>query len=310
MLSDERILITGVTGDVAFPVAKALAAHNEVLGLARFSDPTARARVEAADIRPIVADLGSGDLSMVPDNVTYLLHLAYFRGGAGDFDTAIRVNGEGTGALMAHCRAAKAALVMSSNVIYAPRDDPWHASVETDPIGGMIPYWSPTSPTAKVAQEAVARYCARSLGLRTVITRLNTVYGPDGTYLPTSNMDSVVHGKPVTARWDPHPHAPIHVDDIVGQFEAMLDAASVPALIVNWAGDDQVTIQQWAAYAASYCGRPTLVEVRATPGTTRSNLADITLRRSITGPCSVSFEPAFRQLYEHRYGPVVQEPVR
>lgn len=171
---------------------------------------------------------------------------------------------------------------MSSNVIYAPRDDPWHASLETDPIGGMIPYWSPTSPTAKVAQEAIARYCARSLGLRTVITRLNSVYGPDGTYLPTSNMDAVVHGKPVIARWDPHPHAPIHVDDIVGQLEAMLDAASSPAL----------------------------VEVRATPGTTRSNLADITLRRSITGPCSVAFEPAFRQLYEHRYGPVVQEPVR
>jgi nucleoside-diphosphate-sugar epimerase len=309
MLSDQRILITGVTGNVAFPVAKALAVHNEVLGLARFSDPTARARVEAAGIRPIVADLGSGDLSMVPTDVSYLLHLGYFRGGASDFDTAIRVNGEGTGALMAHCRTAKAALVMSSNVIYAPRDDPWHASVETDPIGGMIPYWSPTSPTAKVAQEAIARYCARSLGLRTVITRLNSVYGPDGTFLPTSNMDAVVDGKPVTARWDPHPHAPIHVDDIVGQLEAMLDAASSPALVVNWAGDDQVTIQQWAAYAASYCRREAVVDVRATPGTTRSNLADITLRRSITGPCSVSFEPAFRQIYEHRHGPVEAEIV-
>jgi nucleoside-diphosphate-sugar epimerase len=302
MLSDEKILITGVTGAVAFPLARALAEHNEVCGLARFSDPAARARVEQAGITPVVADLGSGELDHVPDDATYVLHLAYYRGGSNDFDEAIRVNGEGTGLLLQHCRRAKAALVMSSNVVYAPRDDPWHPSAEHDAIGGMIPYWSPTSPTAKIAQESIARYCARALDLRVVITRLNTAYGPDGTYLPTSNMDAVVNGRPVTARWDPHPHAPIHLDDIVGQLEAMLDAASTPALIVNWAGDDQVTIQQWAEHAAGYCGRPAVVEVRPTAGTSRSNLADTARRRSITGPCAVAFEPAFRAIYEQRYG--------
>ena len=302
MLSDEKILITGVSGDVAFPVAKALAADNEVWGLARFSDSAVRARVEQAGIHTITADLGANDLDFVPDDVTYVLHLAYFRGGTNDFDEAIRVNGEGTGRLLERCRRAKAALVMSSNVIYAPHDDPWHASAEHEPIGGMIPFWSPTSPTAKIAQESIARYCARSLELPLVIARLNTVYGPDGTYLPTSNMAAVVDGRPVSARWDPHPHAPIHVDDIVGQLEAMLDAASVPALIVNWAGDEQVTIQQWAEYAATYCGRAAHVEVNATPGTTRNNLADVTRRRSITGPCSVVFEPAFRKIYEQRHG--------
>jgi nucleoside-diphosphate-sugar epimerase len=305
MLSGQKILITGVTGDVAFPVAKALAANNEVWGLARFSDPAQRLRVEQAGIHPVAADLGAGDLTGVPDDATYLVHLAYFRGGANDFDEAIRVNGEGTGMLLAHCRKAKAALVMSSNVVYAPNDDPWHASVETDPIGGMIPYWSPTSPTAKIAQESIARYCARALDLPVVIARLNSVYGPDGTYQSTSNMDAVVEGRTVAARWDPHPHAPIHVDDITGQLEAMLDAASTPALIVNWAGDEIVTIQQWSQYAASYCGREANIEVRVTPGTTRSNLADTTKRQSITGPCTVTFEPAFRNIYEQRYGPAV-----
>lgn len=305
MISDEKILVSGVTGDVAFPLAAALAVDNEVWGMARFSDPDARRRVEEAGVRPVVADLGSDDLSAVPDDVTYVLHLGYHRGGADDFDEAIRVNGEGTGLLLAHCRRAKAALVMSSNVIYPPHDDPWYAHRETDAIGGMIPFWSPTSPTAKIAQESIARYCARQLGLRVVITRLNAAYGPDGSYLPTSNMDAVVAGKPVTARWDPHPHAPIHLDDIVGQVEALLDAASSPALIVNWAGDEQVTIQQWSQYAAHYCGGTADVVVKAVPGTTRNNLADTTRRMSITGPCARSFEPAFREIYEGRYGPAM-----
>ena len=309
MLSDEKILVTGVSGDVAYPLAKALAVDNEVWGIARFTDPATRTRAEEAGIHTIAADLGSGELHDVPSDVTYVLHLAYFRGGVGDFDEAIRVNGEGTGLLLQHCRRAKGALVMSSNVIYPPHDDPWHAPREDEPIGGMIPYWSPTSPTAKIAEESVARYCARSLGLHTVITRLNSAYGPDGTYLPTSNMDAVVNGRAVPARWDPHPHAPIHLDDIVGQLEAMLDAASVPATIVNWAGDDQVTIQQWSQYAAGYCGRAATVEVRPVPGTTRSNLADVTRRLAITGPCAVRFEPAFRAIYEQRYGRVPTKSV-
>ena len=52
MLSGQKVLVTGVNGMVAFPLAAALAAENEVWGLARFSDPASRSRVEAAGIKP------------------------------------------------------------------------------------------------------------------------------------------------------------------------------------------------------------------------------------------------------------------
>ena len=42
MLSDEKILITGPAGRVAFGLAKQLAKDNEVWGVARFGDPAAR----------------------------------------------------------------------------------------------------------------------------------------------------------------------------------------------------------------------------------------------------------------------------
>jgi nucleoside-diphosphate-sugar epimerase len=303
VLTDRRILVTGVTGAVALPLAAKLAEDNEVCGLARFSDSEARHRVEGAGISTVAADIAApGALDAVPGEFDHVLHLAYHRGGMDDFDEAMRVNAEGTGALLTRFHRARSVLVMSSNVIYPPHEDPWHAHREDEPIGGMIPFWSPTSSTAKVAEEAVARACARTLDVPVVIARLNTPYGPHGNLMPITYMDHVVAGRPVAARWDPHPHAPIHLDDLVGQLDAMLDAASVPATVVNWAGDDQVTIQQWARWTAEMAGVTADVVVNAVPGTTRNNLADTTRRRSITGPCSVRFEPAFRAIFAARHG--------
>ncbi len=38
MLDGEKVLITGVTGKVAFPIARALAARNDVWGVARLRE--------------------------------------------------------------------------------------------------------------------------------------------------------------------------------------------------------------------------------------------------------------------------------
>src|SRR4249919_3387963 len=124
MISGEKILVTGVHGAVAFPLARFLAAENEVWGAARFTDPTLRVKVESAGITTCAIDLGGDDFDGLPDDFTYVLHLAYFRGGDDRFGESFRVNAEGTGLVLQHCRRAKAALVMSSHVIYTPTDDP------------------------------------------------------------------------------------------------------------------------------------------------------------------------------------------
>ena len=51
-LKGKRILVTGVTGMVAAPVAKALAADNTVFGAARLKDPAAREALEAQGVTP------------------------------------------------------------------------------------------------------------------------------------------------------------------------------------------------------------------------------------------------------------------
>ena len=299
MLSGEKILLTGPAGQIAFPLAEYLARDNDVWGVARFGDPATREQVDALGVTTRVCDLGSGDFGDLPDDFTYVLHLAAFMAPGLDFDEAIRVNAEGTGLLLSHCRTAKAALVMSTHSVYRPHDDPMHVFVETDPIGEVNAAHSPTYSMSKIAEEAVARYCARSLGLPVVIARMNASYGPNGG-LPTMHLDAIAAGNPVTTRWDPCPYSPIHQDDINVQTEALLAAASVPATVVNWAGDEGVSVQEWAVYMGELTGRDAVVDVVQMPGTLRGSVASDERRAAITGPCTVSWRDGLRRVWESR----------
>src|SRR5215475_6550989 len=159
MLSGEKVLITGPAGRIAHGVAKTLAADNEVWGIARFSDSAAREEVEGLGVTTRSFDLGDPDFSQLPRDFTYLLHIAADFGE--DYERGLRVNAEGTGLLMSHCRDAKAALVMSTLTVYKPHPEPFHAFREDDPIGDqLLPNPQPYS-IVKIAEEAVARYCAR-----------------------------------------------------------------------------------------------------------------------------------------------------
>ena len=107
-----KILITGPTGQVAAPIARALAADNEVWGIARFTDATAREGLERAGIRCEPVNLASGDFTGLPSDFDYVLNLGVAKSGRWDKDLA--ANAEAAGLLMAHCRGAKAFLSMSS----------------------------------------------------------------------------------------------------------------------------------------------------------------------------------------------------
>jgi nucleoside-diphosphate-sugar epimerase len=308
MISDEKILITGITGIVARPLAEFLARDNEVWGLARFAEPAERSNehhptasgreaLEAAGVTTRRVDLGAADFSDLPTDFTYVLHLAWMRADLSQLEAAIRTNVEGPGLLLQHCRAAKAALVMSGMGIYSANDDPWHAYTESDPIGRGSTAYAPTSPASKLGVEAVARFCARAFDLPIVIARLNTFMGTPSSF-PGMHIRAVLDGQTMVAPTDPNPHSPIHTDDMCHQLEALLDAASTTALITNWCGDEVVTAQEWTQRAAEMSGKPGRIEVKPAPGSPAGTRADPTRRQSITGRCRTSFWDSFGQIYD------------
>ncbi len=315
MIEGEKILISGVSGMVAQPIARHLARNNDVWGIARFRQPdgrqienyspatggdplrdlSSRDSLEAAGITTRAIDLGSGNFSSLPQDFTYVLHLSWFRADLEHLEAAMRINVEGPGLLLQHCRQAKAALVMSGMGIYSPSDDPWHAYTETDAIGRGATAYAPTSPASKMGVEAVARLCARAFDLPTVITRLNTFFGGPISF-PGMHVGAVLRGQTMTAPSDPNVHTPIAAADMIDQLEALLDAASTPALITNWCGDVDVTAQDWIGIASELSGQPGHIVAKQVPGSPAGTRADPTRRRSITGPCKVDLDQAYRDL--------------
>ena len=107
MLSDKKILITGVTGQIGFPIANFLAKNNEVWGVARFTNDRKKQFLEESNIQTFPLDLNSQDYGKLPDDFDHVIHFAIFQGQENDYDLAISNNAEATGLLMSHCRDAK-----------------------------------------------------------------------------------------------------------------------------------------------------------------------------------------------------------
>ena len=314
MLADEKILVTGVTGMVAAPIATFLAQHNEVWGLARFTsasertealntNPLSRQAIEAHGVKTCAVDLAAPDFSEVPDDFTYVLHLAHTR--LADIDKAVHVNAIGAGRVLQHCRRAKAALVMSSHAVYSPPVDPFHPSRETDDLGKAVTPWAPSSPTSKISLEAVARFCAEAFDLPVIATRLNTVYGINAGLAvgyPLLSMDAVMADQTVEAIADPNPHSPIALDDMYTHLEALLDAASVPGTVVNWTGEETVTLREWCEQAGALGHKEPKINVTPVPGTLAGSVGDATKLRSIVGPAPRTFASRYAEMFELRYG--------
>lgn len=299
MIQNKKIVVTGVTGSVAAPIARYLAKNNQVWGAARFASAESRAQVESDNITPCVMDLETADVSQLPTDVDYVLHFAFMRGTAEDFDRALLVNGEGVGLVLQHC-SPKAALVISSHAIYTPNPDPAFECKESSELGRSFAPWGPTSPVTKVAEEAVARFSARAFQIPVTIARLNTVYGGAG-HLVSMHIRQILAGEKVMVPNDPNNHRPIHIDDMCEQIESLLGAAAIPATTVNWAGDEVVSSQYWCQQAAKFLACEVQLETFSLPGAQLSHIADIEKCKSITGSCRVDFLDALEQLcHEHK----------
>jgi nucleoside-diphosphate-sugar epimerase len=292
---DRRILVTGATGQVALPVARALAADNHVVGLARFRDPAQRTALEADGIECVAVDLANPDLSVVPDDIDLILNFAVIKSGRWDVD--LRANAEATGLLMAHCASATAFLHCSSTGVYEPAGT--HPLLETDPLGDNHRAIMPTYSISKIAAEAVVRTECRQLQLPTTIMRLNVPYGDNGGW-PDWHLELVLADAPVAVFPDsPNVFNPIHEDDIIGMLPALVDAASVPATIVNLGGDETVSIQEWTTFLAELAGKTATFD--ETTGTIDSVTVDNTKRREIAGPTTVGWQDGFRRMFEARH---------
>jgi nucleoside-diphosphate-sugar epimerase len=295
MLRDQKILVTGPTGQVAGPLASHLAQENDVWATARFSDESKKTAFEAEGITCVKSDLESGDFSSLPDDFDYVLHFACSR--SNDFETDIRANGEGLGLLMSHCRRAKGFLACSTTGVYEADD---HTRfVEESPLGDNHRVMMPAYSISKIGAEVVARFAAREFELPTIITRLNTPYGSNGGW-PYYHLQMIKHGTPVPVHTNaPSQYTLIHQDDINRTVSGIVRATSVPARIMNWSGQEHVSIEEWCGYLGELIGVEPKFDV--TDQTLESVMTDNSKMRELVGPARVDWKEGLRRMVEDRH---------
>lgn len=296
-MKGRTILITGVTGKAALPIAAALARDNQVFGLSRFGSAHERQVLESLGIIPCQGDLASEDLSMVPRGLDYLLHFGWMRASSAELDAAMKVNVEGTGFLLDRVRPVRGALVVSSSAVYRGEADPRHVYRVGDPIGVGPSVAAETSAICKIAMESVARVAALSLGLRMTIARLNTVHGPHQAFYG-KKVSAVLADQMIVLPSANDPHNPIHVEDLIWQVEPLLDAAGLTPLTLNWSGDEVIKTRSVIDRIAARTGYEPRVEVRSIPGLAGGNVTDPAPRKAITGPCRIGFDGALDRMLD------------
>ena len=285
-----KILITGPTGQVANPIARALAADNEVWGVARFHDPAAREDLEQAGIRCQTVNLAAGDFTGIPSDFDYVINLAVAKSGRWEKDLA--ANAESVGLLMAHCADAKAFLHCSSAAVYDPPDD--EPRNERTALGDNHKSMLPTYSISKIAGEVVARSMARALGVPTTIARLNVPYGDNGGW-PFHHMEMMLAGMPIQVPpGGPARYNPIHEDDVLAMLPKLLDVASVPAVTVNWCGEQTVSLQDWCTYIGELVGREPVFEESGQA--LRGGPTDVTLMRELAGGTTVDWRDGISRM--------------
>jgi UDP-glucuronate 4-epimerase len=294
MIRGEKVLVTGATGKIGFPIARALAAEgNDVWGAARLRDPADAARLRTVGVRPTPLDLADGDLSSLPDDFAYVFHAAVDPG-HGDWPTCVRTNAHNSGQLLHHCRGAKGFVYCSTGSVYGYQG----RRPLTEQDGPGVPLRANYS-FSKIAAESVCTWIAEHFGIPLTIIRICSTYGPEGG-APIERLDAILEGRPIRLHPDrPNNANPIHEDDYVTLGIRAMEVAAVPPVVVNWAGSETVSVEEYCTYLGELAGvEPVFDHVADAhpplwPDTTRMH--------EVLGPTQVPWRDGFRRAAEARH---------
>jgi len=287
-ITGKRVLVTGASGLVALPVARELARDNEVFAVARFSDPAQKRLLELAGAKPVVFDLADEDLSALPKSVDVVINYAVL---PFTHKQAYHVNAGTTGRLARRYRDCEAFVHGTTGSLYEYQGE--RPLREDDPYG--LHSSAENYAASKIAAEFLLKHLSIDYNLPVTMVRIFSFYGPRGGGV-TQRVDQVARGLPVSV----YPgvkniHTPLYEDDYVEKTIAAAGIAKVGAEIINVAGTEPVTTQEYCRMAGEMLGKePIFIEnSRAWP-----IWADTRKMVRLLGPNKVSVREGIRRTVE------------
>jgi UDP-glucuronate 4-epimerase len=299
----KKILVTGPAGHLTTPIVRELAKANDVWGLARFSDPASRSKLEALGVTCVKKDIARDPLDDLPEDFDYVFHAGAMVAMSSEDDMAytFEVNVQGTGRLLERCRNVKTFVFCSTGGVYQHQTYPVR---ETDHYGAPIPAYG----MSKIAAEQLVMFLSRLWEIPTVILRIGAVYGPDATG-PLVRIQRMMRGKEVWVNpTEPREASVMWVDDAVRLAIKAFECGAVPPVVTNFSGDDPVSIENYCRFAGQLLGVEP--KFRYTDGTYPANTMDTTHMHEVLGRCEVGWQEGFRRLIEAKYPDAVLRPAQ
>lgn len=287
------VLVTGATGRIGFPIARALAAlpQHTVFGLARCARPGDEAMLRAAGVEPLVADVAGFDpVAGLPPGLTHVFHAAARTGrhAAGDWRPSFDVNVQATARLLAACRGVRGFVHCSSGSAYAYQGG--RPLREDDPPGVHLGVYS----LSKIAAEQVVQFVSAEHRIPVTVIRIFSAYGPRGG-APADRLARIVAGRAVVLHPDaPNRYHPVHEDDYVRLGVRALEVAATPPTVVNWAGSETVSAEDYCAFLADLVGRP--LTVRYDPAAPWPLWPDVTRMHEVLGATVVPWRDGMARM--------------
>lgn len=300
------LIVLGVAGKIGPTLARmarrasdAAGVPRRVIGVARFSTPELRQRLDRQGIETIACDLlDPAQLAALPvvPNVWYLAAMKFGSTGQEDRTWAMNVYLPG---LVAQKYATSRIVAYSSGNVYAMVTPESGGSVETDPPAPLGDY-----AMSVLGRERIFTWFSRSLGIPTSLVRLN--YATEMRYGVLVDLaQQVLAGTPIdltmgylNAIWQ-------------GDSNAMtlcaMEQAAVPPFVVNVAGPETLRVRQVAEQFGQRLGRPVRFTGSEAPTAFLSNAG---LSYRLYGRPSVTAEHLIRWIadWQLRGGPTLGKP--
>jgi UDP-glucuronate 4-epimerase len=285
----KRVLITGASGLVAFPIAVELARDNEVYAVARYSDPKQKQAIESAGAQAIAFDVAQEDLSALPKSVDVVINYAVlspnYKNAAYDLNTGA------TGRLARRYRECEAFIHGSTGSLYEYQGE--RPLREDDPYG--LHSGGENYAASKIGAEYLLKHLSVDYQLPVTIVRIFSFYGPRGGGV-TQRIDQVARGEPVSV----YPgvrnvHTPLYESDYVEKTIAAAGIARIGAEILNVGGSEAVTTQEYCEMAGEILGKKPIF---AENGRSWPIWADTTKMERLIGKSKVSVREGIRRTIE------------
>lgn len=297
MITGKKIIITGIAGRVGSGIGEYfLENKNEVWGYDLFYRPGSREYWEEKGVHTVVGDFSKGEFDGLPTDADYCINLAA-NTMPGNFSIGLKDNAIGPALLMQHCKNVKAFMHFSSCAQYTPTDDSMTAYNEEDAVGSKAEgYYSGT----KIAGEGAVAAMAKVLGIPTIQLRLSVYYGThgDGGLFSLVYLNNLVNKIPIEIIKDkPSYFSCIYDKDINLFMEPLLNAATVDSPIVNFIGDDYLSVEELVEYMSELSGIEPIykyVDELSWP----AMIIDPEKRKSITGPSTYPWKKGVKEVVE------------